>query len=121
MAVAFADQFGLAQFCGFRPVEVGLGLSRLALDRTGFSECLGFAVIGAGRRTIALAFVRLGRRPVFFPLGLDPMIEVATGLTIATFGLLGMKHDWAPDEDDGGDEDRDGGEENGGADSKGQS
>lgn len=36
------------------------------------------------------------------------LIEVATGLTIATFSLLGMKHDWAPDPDedegDGADE-----------------
>ena len=26
------------------------------------------------------------------------LIEVATGLTIATFALLGMRHEWAPDE-----------------------
>jgi multicomponent Na+:H+ antiporter subunit B len=32
------------------------------------------------------------------------LIEVATGLTIAIFALLGMGHDWTPDEDDGGDE-----------------
>lgn len=31
------------------------------------------------------------------------LIEVATGLTIAIFSLLGMRHEWAPDtEDDGG-------------------
>jgi multicomponent Na+:H+ antiporter subunit B len=29
------------------------------------------------------------------------LIEVATGLTIAVFVLLGMEHDWTPDEDDG--------------------
>lgn len=29
------------------------------------------------------------------------LIEVATGLTIAIFALLGMRHDWAPDEDEG--------------------
>ncbi|MGH9098987.1 MAG: MnhB domain-containing protein [Acidimicrobiales bacterium] len=28
------------------------------------------------------------------------LIEVATGLTLAIFGLLGMAHDWAPDEDE---------------------
>jgi multicomponent Na+:H+ antiporter subunit B len=28
------------------------------------------------------------------------LIEVSTGLTIAIFSLLGMRHDWAPDEDD---------------------
>ena len=28
------------------------------------------------------------------------LVEVATGLTIAIFALLGMEHDWAPDEDD---------------------
>lgn len=33
------------------------------------------------------------------------LIEVATGLTIAIFSLLGMGHDWTPDEDeDSGDE-----------------
>lgn len=33
------------------------------------------------------------------------LVEVGTGLTIAIFSLLGMRHDWAPDEDDdGGDE-----------------
>ena len=43
----------------------------------------------------------------------DPVafVEVATGLMIAIFGLLGMRHDWAPDEDDGGD---DGGDDDGG-------
>ena len=29
------------------------------------------------------------------------LVEVATGLMIAIFGLLGMRHDWAPDEDGG--------------------
>jgi multicomponent Na+:H+ antiporter subunit B len=29
------------------------------------------------------------------------LIEVASGLTLAVFGLLGMRHDWASDEDDG--------------------
>jgi multicomponent Na+:H+ antiporter subunit B len=28
------------------------------------------------------------------------LIEVATGLTIAIFALLGMGHDWTPDEDE---------------------
>jgi multicomponent Na+:H+ antiporter subunit B len=32
------------------------------------------------------------------------LIEVATGLTIAIFSLLGMRHDWAPDEEDEGDD-----------------
>jgi multicomponent Na+:H+ antiporter subunit B len=36
------------------------------------------------------------------------LVEVATGLTIAIFTLLGMQHDWTPDEDD---EDNDGGDE----------
>lgn len=33
------------------------------------------------------------------------LVEVATGLSIAVFSLLGMQHDWSPDEDD--DEDTD--------------
>jgi len=28
------------------------------------------------------------------------LVEVATGITIAIFALLGMGHDWTPDEDD---------------------
>jgi multicomponent Na+:H+ antiporter subunit B len=28
------------------------------------------------------------------------LLEVGTGLTIAIFALLGMEHDWTPDEDD---------------------
>ncbi|MET9021732.1 MnhB domain-containing protein [Actinopolymorpha sp. NPDC004070] len=29
------------------------------------------------------------------------LVEVSTGLTLAVFGLLGMRHDWTPDPDDG--------------------
>jgi multicomponent Na+:H+ antiporter subunit B len=32
------------------------------------------------------------------------LVEVATGLTIAVFALLGMGHDWAPDEDESEDD-----------------
>jgi multicomponent Na+:H+ antiporter subunit B len=44
------------------------------------------------------------------------LVEVATGLTIAIFTLLGMRHDWTPDEEDdgadgGGSDDGDGGDE----------
>ena len=31
------------------------------------------------------------------------LIEVATGVTIVIFTLLGMRHDWTPDEADGDD------------------
>ena len=51
------------------------------------------------------------------------LIEVATGLTLATFALLGMAHDWSPDEGDDEDdneaedgENGDEGESDGGAD-----
>jgi multicomponent Na+:H+ antiporter subunit B len=37
------------------------------------------------------------------------LIEVATGLTIAIFSLLGMRHDWAPDQGDDEDDGEDGG------------
>jgi multicomponent Na+:H+ antiporter subunit B len=33
------------------------------------------------------------------------LIEVVTGLTIALFGLLSMKHEWTPDEEENDDED----------------
>lgn len=39
------------------------------------------------------------------PYSLAEFIEVATGLTIAVFALLGMRHDWAPRPDEGDDED----------------
>jgi multicomponent Na+:H+ antiporter subunit B len=35
------------------------------------------------------------------------LIEVATGLTIAIFMLLGIQHEWTPDEDDGAGDDED--------------
>lgn len=35
------------------------------------------------------------------------LVEVATGLTIAIFALLGVEHDWAPDQDEGDDENDD--------------
>jgi multicomponent Na+:H+ antiporter subunit B len=41
------------------------------------------------------------------PYSGSELIEVATGLIIAIFALLGMEHDWAPDEDE--DETDDGG------------
>jgi multicomponent Na+:H+ antiporter subunit B len=47
-------------------------------------------------------------------VSLGELVEVATGLTIAIFALLGMRHDWAPDEegDEGGDDgDGDSGDE----------
>jgi multicomponent Na+:H+ antiporter subunit B len=39
-------------------------------------------------------------------------IEVATGLTIAVFALLGMRHEWTPDVEDADDEDEEIGEYN---------
>jgi multicomponent Na+:H+ antiporter subunit B len=42
--------------------------------------------------------IRSGGTIQLFSLG--ELIEVATGLTIAIFALLGMRHEWAPDEDD---------------------
>ena len=42
------------------------------------------------------------------------LIEVATGLTLATFALLGMAHDWSPDEDDNEDDNDDKDEGSGG-------
>jgi multicomponent Na+:H+ antiporter subunit B len=42
------------------------------------------------------------------PYSLAEFIEVATGLTIAVFALLGMRHDWAPgpEEDDDNEDDQ---------------
>jgi multicomponent Na+:H+ antiporter subunit B len=39
------------------------------------------------------------------PYSLAEFIEVATGLTIAVFALLGMRHDWAPGPEEDDDED----------------
>ena len=42
------------------------------------------------------------------PFSISELVEVATGLTIAIFALLGMRHDWTPDNDDDSDDEPDG-------------
>ena len=44
-------------------------------------------------------------RVVYDGRGAAELIEVLTGLTIAMFGLLSMRHEWSPDEDDDNDRD----------------
>jgi multicomponent Na+:H+ antiporter subunit B len=78
---------------------IAIGLFGLLFKDSMFANFLTLAVPGT---------IRAGGTNQLFSG--SELIEVATGLTIATFCLLGMKHDWAPDEDDdGGDDGADGG------------
>ncbi|GAA2760346.1 MnhB domain-containing protein [Actinopolymorpha rutila] len=47
------------------------------------------------------------------------LVEVSTGLTLAVFGLLGMRHDWAPDPDTGDNSDNSDNDDNHGGDTGG--
>jgi multicomponent Na+:H+ antiporter subunit B len=67
---------------------IAVGLFGLLFKDSMFANFLTLAVPGT---------VRAGGTNQLFSG--SELIEVATGLTIATFSLLGMKHDWAPDED----------------------
>jgi multicomponent Na+:H+ antiporter subunit B len=100
------------------PIEMGGALLIIAI------EALGLVFRGS----FSANFLPLGQ-PQTIPSGGilqafsgSELIEVATGLTLATFALLGMAHDWSPDEDDkddvaeddggnGGDAEDDGGTE----------
>jgi len=95
------------------PIEMGGALLIIAI------EFLGLVFKGS----FSANFLPLGQ-PQTIPSGGilqafsgSELIEVATGLTLATFALLGMAHDWSPDEDaDDGDGD---GDEQGNADEAG--
>jgi multicomponent Na+:H+ antiporter subunit B len=87
------------------PIEMGGALLIIAI------EVLGLVFKGS----FSANFLPLGQ-PGTIPSGGilqafsgNELIEVATGLTLATFALLGMAHDWSPEEGD----DEDGGGENG--------
>jgi len=71
---------------------IAIGLFGLLFKDSMFANFLTLAVPGT---------IRAGGTNQLFSG--SELIEVATGLTIAVFSLLGMKHDWAPDED--GDDD----------------
>lgn len=86
------------------------------------AEILGaLAVIGIGlgglitHGSLFANFVPLATPATFLAGGNNrlfagsELIEVGTGLTIATFALLGMGHDWARDESDDGSDADDGG------------
>jgi multicomponent Na+:H+ antiporter subunit B len=95
----------------------GFGRTRIAhLVRQTRVEVLELAGAGA---VVAIALLGLVLRGAvsanFLPLARDPetilsggvlqafsgseLVEVATGLIIAVFALLDMRHDWAPDEE----------------------
>jgi multicomponent Na+:H+ antiporter subunit B len=89
------------------PIEMGGALLIIVI------ESLGLVFKGS----FSANFLPLGQ-PETIPSGGilqafsgSELIEVATGLTLATFALLGMAHDWSPHEDDDKDdnEDKDGG------------
>jgi multicomponent Na+:H+ antiporter subunit B len=80
---------------------IAIGLFGLLFKDSMFANFLTLAVPGT---------IRAGGTNQLFSG--SELIEVATGLTIAVFSLLGMKHDWAPDENgDGSDGSGDGSED----------
>jgi multicomponent Na+:H+ antiporter subunit B len=80
---------------------IAIGLSGLLFKDSMFGNFLTLAVPGT---------IRAGGTNQLFSG--SELVEVATGLTIAVFSLLGMKHDWAPDENgDGSDGSGDGSED----------
>jgi len=90
-------------------VIIAVGLFGLLFKDSMFANFLTLAVPGT---------IRAGGTNQLFS-GAE-LIEVATGLAIATFSLLGMKHDWAPDEDGDGADDGDAEADGDGGDSDGQ-
>jgi multicomponent Na+:H+ antiporter subunit B len=83
------------------PIEMGGALLIIAI------EALGLVFKGS----FSANFLPLGQVQTIPSGGIlqafsgSELIEVATGLTLATFALLGMAHDWSPDEEDTGDDD----------------
>jgi multicomponent Na+:H+ antiporter subunit B len=78
------------------------------LELAGAAAIIGVELIGLlrkgsfGANWIPLAppgTIRSGG--ILQPFSGAELIEVGTGLTIAIFSLLGMRHDWTPDEDEG--------------------
>lgn len=81
------------------PIEMGGALAILVI------EALGLVLKGA----FAANWLPLGAPETIQSGGIlqafsgAELVEVATGLTLAVFGLLGMRHEWAPDEAGPGD------------------
>lgn len=69
---------------------IAIGLFGLLFRGSLFANFLTLAEVGT---------IRAGGTNQLYSLA--ELIEVATGLTIAIFSLLGMQHDWARDDDDG--------------------
>jgi multicomponent Na+:H+ antiporter subunit B len=80
------------------------------IELAGAAAIIAIGVIGLIRAHSFLAnwahlaeqqTIRAGGTLQLFSAG--ELVEVATGLTIAVFAMLGMEHDWAPDRDEGDD------------------
>ncbi|HEX3873026.1 MAG TPA: MnhB domain-containing protein [Solirubrobacteraceae bacterium] len=70
-------------------------------------EALGLAIKGS----VSANWLPLARSPttilsggVLQAFSGSELVEVSTGLTLAVFSLIAMRHDWAPDEEDEGDD-----------------
>jgi multicomponent Na+:H+ antiporter subunit B len=93
---------------GHRAVRYAVRPSLLEpAEMAGAAMLVAVGVIGMVRRGSFLAnWVPLAPQQTIRSGGtlqlnsLAELIEVATGLTIAVFALLGMRHEWAPDEDE---------------------
>jgi multicomponent Na+:H+ antiporter subunit B len=73
---------------------IGIGLAGLLHSGALFANFLPLAQPGT---------IRAGGSEQLYSAA--ELIEVATGLTIAIFSLLGVEHDWAPDEQTDDEED----------------
>jgi multicomponent Na+:H+ antiporter subunit B len=79
-----------------------------AVELGGAGAIVAISLLGLILRGAASAnFLPLARDPetilsggVLQAFSAGELVEVATGLIIAVFALLGMRHDWAPDEDE---------------------
>ncbi len=97
--------------CGVLVVRLkNLNGATMALSGIGTLMTLMFVLLGAPDDAHAEVVVGAITLPVLFLLAIGKtrtdvrdvgdLGEVATGLTIAVFAVLSMRHDWAPDEAD---------------------
>jgi multicomponent Na+:H+ antiporter subunit B len=102
----------LLLYAGFGParVEPFVRQSRVELvEVVGAAVVVAIAILGLVLRGAVFAnFLPLARNPqtilsggIVQAFSGSELIEVSTGLILTVFALLGMRHDWAPDEEGG--------------------
>jgi multicomponent Na+:H+ antiporter subunit B len=95
---------------GRRRLGEAVSQSRLELiELAGAATIIAIEILGLILKgSISSNFLPLARNPqtilsggILQAFSGSELIEVSTGLTLVIFALLGMRHDWAPDEDEG--------------------